>query len=161
MLAEALPLVLVVELGVVGQSEVDGAAEDGVDVDVAIGLGNNLAVERAGRLAGGGPVVLDSLTHNLNLFSREPALQSGVGRQNLAARDVVDGTGTGHAEVVVGGNAIDHVDVGTGDAHQVEGIADDTRDVLQVVGTVKLGVLGQYLGLNEFDEVEAGSGHGK
>jgi hypothetical protein len=57
---------------------------------------------------------------------------------------------------VIGGDGIDHIDVGTGGLHQVNGTADDTGDVLQIVGTVKLGVLGEYLGLDELHQIKAG-----
>lgn len=92
-LVEAQPLMLVVELGIVGQSEVNGTNEDHLGDDVAVGLGDDLSVERARGVAGRGAVILDGLLHDLYLFGREPALQPGVCSQNLSARQVVYGAG--------------------------------------------------------------------
>ena len=67
-LAEALPLLLVIEFRVVGQSKLYGTTEYCVDVDVAVGFGNNLAVEGTWRMTGRSAMVFDSLAHNPDLF---------------------------------------------------------------------------------------------
>ena len=94
-------------------------------------------------------MVFDGLAHHLQLFGREPLAQAGVGGEDLSARQVMDGAGPGHPEVVIGGDGIDHIDVGTGDLHQLERMTDDTGDVFHIVGSVEGSVLRQDFCLNE------------
>ena len=47
-LHESLPLALGIELGLVGKAILYGAADDGIGVDVAVGLGHYLAIDAAG-----------------------------------------------------------------------------------------------------------------
>ena len=67
------------------------------------------------------------------------------------------GTWPRHAQVVIGGNGVDHVGISTCSANKFERTANDTGNVFQVVSTVKLSVPRQYLGLYELYEVEAGT----
>ena len=52
MLLEAVPLSFVVEFGIVGETELDGAADDDVAVEVAVSFGHNLPVDAARRVGG-------------------------------------------------------------------------------------------------------------
>jgi len=154
-LVETLPMLLIVKFGVVGKAELNGTAENDLSHDVAVGFGNNLPIERTRCVAGRCAVVFYRFLHDFDLFCRKPALQSGVGSQYLTAGKVVDGTGPRHAEVVIGGNNIDHIDIGTCGTHQVQGVTDDTGDVLQIVGTVELGVLRQDVRLDKLHQIKA------
>ena len=46
-LEEALPVFLAIELRIVGESELDGTADDGMGVNVTVGLSDNLAIDAA------------------------------------------------------------------------------------------------------------------
>ena len=67
----------------------------------------------------------------------------------------MDGAGARHAEIVVGGDDIDHVDVGTRHLDEFHGMADDTGDVLHVVGSIESGVLRQDFRLDELYQIKA------
>ena len=58
-------------------------------------------------------MVLDSLLHHQELFGREPALEPCIGHQNLSAGDVVNGSWSRQSQIVIGGDDIDHIDIGT------------------------------------------------
>jgi hypothetical protein len=66
---------------------------------------------------------------------------------------MMDGTWPCQSQVVVGGNGIDHIDVGTCLLSQLQRTSDDTRDMLHVMGTVELLILRQYLRLDKLDEI--------
>ena len=61
----------------------------------------------------------------------------------------MDGAGTRHTQVVIGGDGVGHVDIGASGLHQVERTADNAGDVLQVVSTVELRVFREDLGLDK------------
>ena len=135
------------------QAELDGAPDDSLGFNIPVGLSHYLAIDASGCPRCRGPVVLDSLLHHTQLLCREPAFKTGVLHQYLAAGDVVYSPRSRHSQVVIGGNSIDHVEIGANPASQFQRTADDTRGVLHVVRTVELGVLWQYLGLDEFYQI--------
>ena len=60
-----------------------------------------------------------------------------------------------HPEIMIGSNGVDHVDIGSGGSDELEGTADDTGDVLEVVSTVESCITREYLGLDEFHQIKA------
>ena len=72
---EAFPVAFMVELRVVGQAVLDGATDDGVGLNVAVGLSNDLAVDATGSVGGGGTMVFDGLSHDFDLVGRKPLSQ--------------------------------------------------------------------------------------
>ena len=98
-------------------------------------------------------MVFYGFLHQSNLFWREPTFKSGIGHQNLATGNMVDGTRTGKSQIVIGGNGVNHVDVSSSLLSQLQRTANNPRDVLRVMGTVKLLILGQYLRLDKLDKI--------
>ena len=74
-------------------------------------------------------MILYCLFHNLDLFDREPFFQAGIGCQNLTATHMVIGAMAAHAQIVVGSNGINHVDVSSRSPNQLERIAYNSCDV--------------------------------
>jgi hypothetical protein len=142
-------MALPVEFGIVAESKLDGAAEDGITIDISVCFGHNLAVDAAWRTTGRSPMVFYGFLHDLKLFGREPLLQSGVGSEDLAATQVMIGSVARHTQIVIGGYGINHIDVGPCALDKFQRIADDARDVLQIVCTVEFGISGEDLGLDE------------
>ena len=58
---------------------------------------------------------------------------------------MVDSSRAAHAQVVVGGNDINHVDVGTCYRYEFQGVSDDTGHVAQSVALAKLRIFWQDL----------------
>ena len=90
-------MAFLIKLRVVAESELDGAAEHGLAVDVAVGFCHNLAVDATGGTTGRGTVILYGFFHDLDLLGREPFLQTGISHQDLSPPDVVVGTVAAHA----------------------------------------------------------------
>ena len=90
-------MAFLIKLRVVAESELDGAAEHGLAVDVAVGFCHDLTIDATGGTAGGGTVIFYRLFHDLDLLGREPFLQTGVGREDLSPSDMVVGTVAAHA----------------------------------------------------------------
>ena len=155
MFLEAFPLAFLIELGVVGQTELNGAADDHLGVDIAVGFGDDLPVDAAGRPAGGSPMIFYGLAHDLHLVGREPFLQTGIGSEDLTPADMMVGPMTNHPQIVIGSNGVDHVDIGSGGSDELEGTTDDTGDVLEVVSTVESCITRENLGLDEFHQIKA------
>ena len=87
--------------------------------------------------------------HDLDLFWREPFAQPGIGRQDLAAREMMDGAWTAHAEVVIGRDGVDHVSVGSGLFGKLERVGDDALHMLEAVGRAEGIISGEDLGLDK------------
>ena len=143
-------------LGIVLQPELHRAAEDGLGLQVAVGLGHNLPIDASRRMAGRGAMVFHRLAHHFDLLRRKPFAQTLVGSHNLASRDVVDGTRAVHPDVVVGGNGVSHIQVGSHTPGQHEATADHALHVADAMRASKLGITGQNVGLNEVNEVQTG-----
>ena len=94
-------------------------------------------------------MVLNGLLHDLDLFWREPLLQSGVAFKDSSPTQMVVGTMTRHTQVVIGGNGVGHVDISPCHLDELEGRTNDTCDVLHVVGTIEFGIFGEYLCLDK------------
>ena len=82
-------------------------------------------------------MVLHRFLHDIDLLGREPLLQTGISSENLAAGDVVDGTRTAHAKVVIGGNGIHHINICTRATRQLQRVGDDTLHMAQAMGAAK------------------------
>ena len=154
MLLHPQPLSLAVKPGIVGQPELHRAPYHRLGLKTAVGLSHNLAVDAARLAAGAGTVVLHRLLHYLYLLIGEPAPQTHVGSENPAARDMVDGTRPRQSQVVIGGNDIHHVDVGTRGAHQVNGTAYHRHHMTQSVRLVEVGVLRQDVLLHKLYQIK-------
>ena len=66
------------------------------------------------------PQIGDKMTGSTLFSTYEYGGKTGIGSEDLTSGNVVDGTGTAHAEVVIGGDGIGHVDVSTSDFHQFQ-----------------------------------------
>ena len=142
---------------------VDSTAEHMVGTEVTVGFGNYLAVKIPRRVAGRGPVVLDGFLHERDLGRCEPLAQAGIGGKYLSAREVMNGSGTLHAQIVVGGCYVGHVEIGADLLGKGNGALNNRNDVAEVVGFVETAVTGQYLCFDELHQVEIdlyGMGHG-
>ena len=100
-------------------------------------------------------MVFDGFLHNLYLFGRKPTLQTRVSGEYPSAGDMMDGTRPGHADVMISGNGIDHIDVGAGCAHEIKRTAYDPRDMAEVVRFVELGILRKNVCLYKLNQIEA------
>ena len=70
-LLETFPVTFLVEFGVIAQTVLNGAADDNVDVDVPVGLGDDLSVETAGRSTASFMILIFSGGNHF--FNRESA----------------------------------------------------------------------------------------
>ena len=99
-------------------------------------------------------MILHGFFHDFNLLGSEPALQSGISLEDFATGEVVDGARTAHSQVVVGGNDINHVDVGTCYRYEFQGVFDDTGYVAQSVALAKFCIFGQNLCFHKLHDFE-------
>ena len=139
-----------VEFGVVFEAVLDGADDDGAGVDLPVGFGHDAAVEGAGGVLRGSAVVLHRLFHGLELFRREEVFQEGIGQEDLTRVDVVVFAAVHDAQVVIGGDDIDHIGIhvdALAGQHIGEGgaLTDHGLDMIELVGLVEMGVAGQDL----------------
>lgn len=102
-----------------------------------------------------GTVVFNGFFHYLYLLWREPSLQTSVTGEYLSAGDMVDGARPGHADVMISGYGVDHVYVCAGRTDEVERAAYDPRDMTEAVRFVKFGILREYAGLYELNQIKA------
>ena len=155
MLFKTKPLVITVQLWIVGKTELYGTTHNHIDRDVPVCLCHNTPIDAAGSMTGRCAMILNGFFHDLYLVCREPTAKPTVLGKDAATRDVMDSTRTRHPYVVIGGNGIYHVKVSTCLMGQVKGTPNDTGDMLQVMGTVKLCILRQDLGLHKLYQVKA------
>ena len=108
-LHEALPLPFCVQLGIVGQSKLDGAPDDCLRTDIPVCFGHYLAIETPWSTRGRSAMVLYSFLHHTQLFRGKPLFQSGVLHQYLPAGQVVNSPGTLQSQVMIGSHHIGHI----------------------------------------------------
>ena len=148
MLQRALPVPLAVQFGIVGQAELDSAADDGLGDDEAVGLGDEAAIQAARRSRGRRAVVLGGLRDGFDLFRGEPSAQARVGADDAAALEMVGLAVHRKPQVVAGRGGVQHVQVDVvGRSHGQRALYDCARVVLPV-RLVKGGIAGNYLILN-------------
>ncbi len=138
---------LVVPLLVCGrilfQAVLDGAAQGDVRVDDTVCFGNNLAVDAARLVVGGGAVVFYGFFHEEDFRIGEPLPQGGVRHQYLAGDKVVGGAVAAQSRIMVGGNDVCQAFVRFGMLPgEGKTFFDDGTDVGEVVCLVKLLVTG-------------------
>ena len=139
-----------VEFGVVFEAVLDGADDNGPGIDLPVGFGDDAAVERAWGVLGRSAVVFHRFFHGLALLGREEVLQEGIGHQDLARIDVVVVAAVHDAQVVIGGDDIDHIWIhgdalGSQHVGDFGALTDHGLDMIELVGLVEMGVAGQDL----------------
>ena len=139
-----------------------GALDDGVRLDVAVGIGDYLAVECLGFVAEGGAMFLGGDGHDLYLGGGEPFGQTWVLTNDLSGDDMMAVAAFDDAGVVVGGDGVYHVFVELGVVlSEFHALCHDALDVGEVVCEVELVVAGKYVLFHIGFEVGAyhGVGH--
>ena len=142
-----LPVSLPVELGIVRQAELDGAADNGDGLDHPVRLSDEAAVDAAGRGGGGGAVVFGRLGYGLDLILGEPLPQAPVGPDDAAAFQVVRLAVDGKPQVVAGSGGVEHLLVYVVRLAHGEGPFDYRTGVVFPVCHVEGGVAGDDLAL--------------
>ena len=97
-------------------------------------------------------MVFHGLLHDFDLFGREPLLQAGIRSEDLPSDEMMDGARPTHAEVVIGGSCIAHIDVGSCEASQFEAVLDDSLYMAEAVAPAEIGVAGKDLRLYELHQ---------
>ena len=150
-----------VVFGVVCDAVLHGALDDGVRLDVAVGIGDDFAVECLGFVAEGCTVFLGGDGHDLYLGGGEPFGQTWVLTNDLCGDDVMAVAAFDDAGVVVGGNGVYHVFVELGVVlSEFHALRYDALDVGEVVCEVELVVAGEYVLFHIGFEVGAHHGVG-
>ena len=65
------------------------------------------------------------------------------------------GSMANHPQIVIRGDGVDHVDIGPRALDELDGTADDTGDVLEVVSAVEGCITGKNLGLDKLHQIKA------
>ena len=139
---------------VVFKPELHGSRQNNFWRKVAVGLGHDFPVNAAWRVAQRCPMVFDSLAHYRNLLRIEPFKQTLVGGENFPACHVVNGSRTTHANVVIGGYDVCHIDVGTNRFCQLQTLLYDALHVANVVASPECTVLWKYLRFHKLHQVK-------
>lgn len=153
-LAKALPLLFLIEFGIVFQAKLYGAAKHAARLKNAVGLGYDFPIEATRRSAGRGAMILHSFFHKPNLSWREPLAQTRVGGKNLPTRDMMYGAWPLHAQVMISRYGVDHVDVCARETSQLQRVLDDALRVLQSVTVSEIVVAWQYVAFDEGHQLQ-------
>ena len=130
-----------------------GTAHDGVGQELAVGFRHDTSVDGSRGFGGGGAVVFDGFAHDADLFWREPSCEAAVGSEYSPSGDMVYGPRAFHAEVVVGGDDVCHVGVGSQPPREFQRGCDDVVDVAEGVGAVELCVARQDVLFDELHDL--------
>ena len=88
-----------------------GASEKFRDVAGAVGGRDDFAVDIAGVVREAGAVIFNGFGHSFYFCGREESLQGLVGAEHFGGFEVVSFVVDEAAEVVIGSNDVDHVEV--------------------------------------------------
>ena len=106
-------------------------------------------------MGGRGAVVLNGLPHHPQLVLAEPALQSQVGSHDFSACDVMNGTRSTHSNIVIGGDSVYHIHIGTGLAGKFQAVLDDPLHMYQPMTLAEFVVFRQDAGFHKMHQIEA------
>ncbi len=147
----ALPVLLAFELRIMPEPELDRAPDDGLRLDLPVGLGDDPSVDAPRIVVERRPVILRSLRDGLNLSRVEPAGESGVLPDDAPRDEVVGLAVLTQSRVVEGRGGVNDVFVHRIEIRQGQRIADDALDMRAPVRLVEGVIAGQdlcfYVGL--------------
>lgn len=123
--------------GVLLHAVLEGAAENGLGVDLPVRFCHDSPVDGSWRAFGTRTMVLDGIAHGEELLLGKPLAEIGVRHEDFARMDMVELAVHGQAEVVVGGNGVRHVLVGMVLARQSEALGNDALRVVALMPAVK------------------------
>ena len=128
-----------VEIGgrVLLHAVLEGAAEDGLGVNLPVSLCHDSPVDSARRAFGTRAMVLYGIAHGEELLLSEPFAEVGVRHEDFARMDMVELAVHGETEVVVGGNGVRHVFVGMVFVRQFDTLGNDALRVVTLMSAVE------------------------
>jgi len=133
----SLPVTLFVKFRVIGQAELDGAADYCPGLDHPVGLGDEGSVDAARGSFGRCAVIFGGLGDELDFVRAEPSAEIDIGPNNFAAFEVMGFPVDGKAEVVAGSGGVKDFEVDGVVLAHIQGPVDDKAGVVFTVGFVE------------------------
>ena len=151
MLTETLVLSFLVKFRMMVEAELDGAADDLLRRDEAVGFGHDFAVNRAWFMSRRGAMVFSGLRHGFDLFFIEPFPQILVLADDASRNEMVRVAAFAKPRVVVGSDGVDHVYLDLIMLGQGQTSRNDLFGVVTLVSSIKKIVAGQNAPLDVLD----------
>lgn len=157
MLEGSLVMAFLVELWIMGETELHRATNDLDGVNVAIGFCHNTAVDGTRWSLRRGTMVFGSVSHDLDLFGSKPFQQSLVLSNDACRNDVVGVATFDESRVVIGCDSVSHIDVDEGlravlvhvsrrifdDLGKAQTLRDDRTCMVFTMGCIERSIAGQ------------------
>lgn len=143
---QAQELTFAIQVGIIRQPVLQSPAHNGFGINLAVGFGQNAAVDGARRLSARCAVVFGGIGHDLDFLWREPPKQPVVVAQDASTHQVVPLAPLGQAQVVIGGGHKHHGGVHVGEkVGQAQALGHHMMDVLAPMPGIEVVIAGHNL----------------